>query len=35
MNKLIINQEVLLKTPITQVRTNIDDGNNTHENDMM
>jgi hypothetical protein len=26
MNKLIINQEVLLRTPITQVRRHIDDG---------
>jgi hypothetical protein len=26
MNKLIINQDVLLKTPITQVRRHIDDG---------
>jgi hypothetical protein len=26
MNKLIINQDVLLRTPITQVRRHIDDG---------
>jgi hypothetical protein len=26
MNKLIINQDVLLKTPITQVRWHINDG---------
>jgi hypothetical protein len=26
MNKLIINQAVLLRTPITQVRRHIDDG---------
>jgi hypothetical protein len=25
MNKLIINQDVLLRTPITQVRRHIDD----------
>jgi hypothetical protein len=26
MNKLMINQDVLLRTPITQVRRYIDDG---------
>jgi hypothetical protein len=26
INKLIINQDVLLRTPITQVRRHIDDG---------
>jgi hypothetical protein len=26
MNKLIINQDVLLRIPITQVRRHIDDG---------
>jgi hypothetical protein len=26
MNKVIINQDVLLRTPITQVRRYIDDG---------
>jgi hypothetical protein len=26
MNKLIINQDVLLRTPINQVRRHIDDG---------
>jgi hypothetical protein len=26
MNNLIINQDVLLRTPITQVRRHIDDG---------
>jgi hypothetical protein len=26
MNKLIINQDVLLRTPITQVRRHIDEG---------
>jgi hypothetical protein len=28
MNKLIINQDVLLRTPITQVRRHIDVGTN-------